>query len=675
VHVPESLITLAVLFATALLSAWLLNRLQQPPLIGYLLAGALVGPAGLGFVKDRESIETLAEIGVMLLLFTIGLELSLGTVRKLGRVVWIAGPIQLVGTIAVATLFALLRGRSLGSSIFFGFLISLSSTAIVLKLLHARGELDAPYGRLLIGILILQDLAVVPMMLAIPYLAGTAGGMGLSGVALALVKTAGAAVLIFVAARWLVPRLLRVVAGTGQKEIFIIAVLCLVVGTALASNAAGLSLALGAFLAGLVLSETDYGHQAMADVAPFRDAFNALFFVSVGMLFDARILLSQPLGVALAVATTLIAKSVFGALPALLSGYGVRVAVIVGVTLAQVGEFSFVLLQAGQELGLVPADVYQIFLAASILTMVATPFLHEASHALSEHLPGSRWGEKRRLSESGLMLPLMNHVVILGFGHMGETLAGVLLRGRVPFRVLDLNPERVRHGARRGIPVEYGDVTSDLVLREAGIETARAVIVVLSDPRSTRTSIRLCRSLNAGTFLLARTRYLRDVPELTALGADDVIAEEFETSLEIAGRVLRRLGLPMPWIESETEALRSGRHDGFRRFRAPGASPEEVRRALGGTRVEFISVGSDWKAVGRTLREIEIRAGGGAVILAVVRQGLATVAPDDDFGLDPGDQVLLLGTEETIDRSVELLRGAGWGTESRVVSEGVGEGT
>jgi CPA2 family monovalent cation:H+ antiporter-2 len=669
VHAPESLITLAVLFATALLAAWLLNRLQQPPLIGYLLAGALVGPAGLGLVKDRASIEALAEIGVMLLLFTIGLELSLGTVRKLGRIVWIAGPIQLVGTIAVAAVIAGLQGRSFGTSVFFGFLMALSSTAIVLKLLHSRGELDAPYGRLLIGILILQDLAVVPMMLAIPWLAGSAASAGAPAALLALAKTGGAAALIFVATRWLVPRLLRVVAGTGQKEIFVIAVLCLVVGTALASNAAGLSLALGAFLAGLVLAETDYGHQAMSDVAPFRDAFNALFFVSVGMLFDARILFSHPGMVVRAVATILVAKSIFGILPALLSGYGLRVAVIVGVTLAQIGEFSFVLLQAGQQYGLVPPDVYQVFLAASILTMVATPFLHEASHSLAEHLSGSRWGEKKRLTESGLILPLMNHVVILGFGHTGETLAGVLLRARVPFRVLDLNPERVRHGAQRGIPVEYGDVTSDLVLKEAGLETARAVVVVLSDPRSTRNAIRMCRALNTGAFLLVRTRYLREVPDLTALGADDVIAEEFETSLEIAGRVLRRLGLPMPWIESETEALREGRHDGFRRFRAPGASPEEVRRALGGTRVEFISIGSDWKAVGRTLRDIEMRSAGGAVILAVVRKGEPTVAPGGDFDLKAGDQVLLLGTQETLDRSVEILRGEGHATESRVVGE------
>jgi CPA2 family monovalent cation:H+ antiporter-2 len=667
VHVPESFLTIAVIFATALAAAWLLNRLGQPPLIGYLLAGALVGPAGLGFVRDRASIEALAEIGVMLLLFTIGLELSFGALRRLGRVVWIAGPIQLVGTIAVAFLIAYLQGRSFGSAVFFGFLISLSSTAIVLKLLHARQELDAPYGRLLIGILIFQDLAVVPMMLAIPWLAGSAASAGFTAALLTLGKTAGAALLIFVAARWLVPRLLRVVAGSGQKEIFVIALLCLVVGLAIASSAAGLSLALGAFLAGLVLSETDYGHQAMADVSPFRDAFNALFFVSVGMLFDARILLSHPGSVLRAVATILIAKAIFGAVPVLLSGYGLRMAVIVGVTLAQIGEFSFVLLQAGQEMGLVPPDVYQIFLAASILTMVATPFLHEASHALAERVPGGRWGEKKRLSESGLMLPLANHVVILGFGHMGETLAGMLLRARVPFRILDLNPERVRHGARRGIPVEYGDVTSDVVLKEAGIETARAVVMVLSDPRSTRMTTRICRSLNPGAFLLARTRYLRDVPDLTALGADDVIAEEFETSLEIAGRVLRRLGLPLPWIESETEALREGRHDGFRRFRAPGASPEEVRRALGGTKVEFISVGNDWKAVGRTLKEIDLRAGGGGVILAIVRKGRPTVAPGGDFQIDASDQVLLLGSQETIDRSVEILRGRGLGTPSQVV--------
>ncbi len=654
---PEFLGPLALVFLAALATAYLLHRVGQPPLIGFLVAGILLGPHGLKLVRDVRQVEALAEIGVVLLLFTVGLELSLPNLRRLGKIVWVAGPIQLFATVALAAAVTLPLGVSLPRGLFAGYLIGLSSTAIVLKLLIDRREMDAPHARFLVGILIFQDLAVVPMMLSIPLLAG-GRQLAAAGVAVALGKTVLTVALLMVAARTLVPPLLARVVATRRKELFIVAVLLLVMATALATSWAGLSLALGAFLAGLVLSESDYGHQAMADVAPFRDAFSALFFVSIGMLFDPGTLLARPAPVLVGLALVLAGKSALGALPVLLFGYGSRVATIVGLSLAQIGEFSFVLLRQGQAAGIVDRDFEQAFLATAVVTMIVTPLVSEWGHRVAPRLAQrSQTMRKLELAPRTEDLVAEGHVVVLGFGHMGETLARVLSRAKVPFRVLDLDPRRVGSGREKGLPIEYGDATSDVVLRRAGIAKARAAIVLLSDPRASLGAIRLCRNLSPSLYLLVRARYLREIPELSALGADEVVAEEFETSLEIAGRALRRLGFGMPWVEAETEEIRRARHDAFRTFRAPETSPEQLERALGATRIELVAVGPDWLAAGRSLQELKLRAAGGASALAVIRDGEPTVSPAGDFVLRDGDQLLLLGAEAAVERSLKLLRG------------------
>ncbi len=339
-------------------------------------------------------------------------------------------------------------------------------------------------------------------------------------------------------------------------------------GSSLATAWAGLSAALGAFLAGLVLSESEYGHQAMADVAAFRDAFNAVFFVSIGMLFDPRVLLREPFIVGVLLALILVWKTVAGGAAVLALGYGLRVATVVGLSLAQIGEFSFVLLRQGRAADLISGSAYQTFLAAAIITMIATPFLSEASHAVA-----LRVGRRETAPRARLEPVPEGIVVVIGFGHMGETVARVLRRAEAPFRVIDLDPDRVRRGTKLGVPIEYGDSTNDVVLRRAGIERARAAIVLISDLRATRQTVRHCRTLAPRLFILARARYVAEIPGLAAAGADEIVAEEFETSLEIASRTLKRIGSPLPWIESETDEIRKTREDGFRRFRAPG-SPE-----------------------------------------------------------------------------------------------------
>ncbi len=565
---PEFVGPLALIFLAALGTAYVLHRLHQPPLIGFLLSGAILGPFGLGLVRDVHVVEILAEIGVVLLLFTVGLELSLGNLRRLGKVVWVAGPIQVAASIALVYAVAAMGGYPAPRSLFYGYLVALSSTAIVLKLLMDRRELDSPHAKILVGILIFQDLAVVPMLLSLPYLAG-AGSSGLVPALAAAGKTILTAAALFFAARFLVPRFIGALAGTRQKEIFVVAVLFLVLGSSIATAWAGLSAGLGAFLAGLILSESEYGHQAQADVAAFRDVFNAVFFVSIGMLFDARTVLASAVPVAVLLALILVWKTIAGGAAVFALGYGLRVATVVGLSLAQIGEFSFVLLRQGQRSGLIESTVYQQFLAAAIITMLATPFLSEASHAVAFRVAGGAAG----LPRSFPPLPGENTVLVIGFGHMGETVARVLKKAGVAFRVIDLDPDRVKRGMKKGVPIEYGDSTNDVVLRRNGIESARAAVVLLSDPRATRQTIRHCRRLNAKLFILARARYIAEIPAFSAAGADEVVAEEFETSLQIADRAIQRLGVPRPWLPGETEEMRLTTAEGFRRFRAPG-TPE-----------------------------------------------------------------------------------------------------
>jgi CPA2 family monovalent cation:H+ antiporter-2 len=439
-------------------------------------------------------------------------------VRGLGRIVWVAGPVQLGGTIALAMAVAVLAGYPLTKGILLGFIVSTCSTVILLKLLVDRGETDSPHGRFLVGINVFGDLMVVPMMLLVgPLAAGKQ--VGAAAILLAIFKAAATVIVTFVVARRVVPRFLAAMVRTRQKELFTVAVLLVIFGTALATSAAGLSLALGAFLAGLVVSESEFGHQAVADVAPFRDAFTALFFVSVGMLLDARILLRHPMLVSIVLALVFLGKGVLGGLPPLLLGYGARIAVVVGVSLAQIGEFSFVLLEETRRAGAIDRTGYQVILAATIISMVATPFLFEASHSIALRVAGGIGAppserEPRRADAHRLPAPAEGHVVILGFGHTGETLARVLSRARVPFRILDMHPERVARGKAAGLPIEFGDAANDRVLKHAGIERARAALVLLSDPRGSRRVVRLCRSLAPGLFILARTRYLTEVSEL-----------------------------------------------------------------------------------------------------------------------------------------------------------------
>ncbi|HYE14884.1 MAG TPA: cation:proton antiporter, partial [Pyrinomonadaceae bacterium] len=513
--------------------AFAFHRLRLPTIVGFMITGVVIGPYGLRLIRDAHAIEALAEIGVVLLLFTIGLEFSLRRIVEMRRLVLAGGGMQVVITTLLVTAAAYLWGRPLSQALFFGFLFALSSTAIVLKSYIDRAEVDAPHGRAGVGILLFQDLSIVVMMLLVPVLGGREGASA-SRLALTLGAALAAVAVIILAARKAVPSLLYQIVRLRSPDLFIIFVVLMSLGTAWLTSQFGLSLALGAFIAGMVLSESEYSHQIVADILPFRDVFNSIFFVSIGMLLSLSALWADLPTVLAWVAALVAGKAAVVLAVVRLLGYSLRVSTMAALGLAQVGEFSFILARAGLPQGLLTEADYQRFLAASILSMIATPFLIKAAPRLGYAVqnffsPGSVLEPSVadfRPEEAGLR----GHVVIVGYGLNGNNLARVLRKVGVPYVILELNAEAVREAGARGEQIVYGDATRREVLHYAGVERARILVIAISDPVATRHTASLVRQMNPDIHIIVRTRYMSELQDLRALGADDVIPEEFETS-------------------------------------------------------------------------------------------------------------------------------------------------
>ena len=656
------LANLLVIFTVSIAVVFVFHQFRFPSIAGFLVAGALIGPNGLNLISDIGTVQVLAEIGVVLLLFTIGIEFSLVQLVSLPRLMFLAAPIQVGGVLLIAWFGAMLVGLSWQQGMFWGFLFSFGSTAIVLKTLAERGDSDSIHGRATIGILIFQDLAVVPMMLLTPILASQSEGGGLA-ILLTLGKSVFVVVLVIAAAWYLVPKLLEHIVRSRSRELFLLTIIVLCLGIAWLTSLGGLSLALGAFIAGLVISESEYSHQAMAEVLPFRDSFNSLFFVSIGILMDWRVLFEHPLPVAGLLVTILLVKFVAGAGAVLLAEVPPRSAIMVGIALAQVGEFSFLLAQQGQESGFLRGDPYQVFLAVSVLSMIVTPFLMRWSPYLARRVEAwqrlRHWLPSRTtahvLRTAGKQIRMKDHVIIVGYGLNGRNLARVLSDTEIPYLALDLDGDTVSREAKHGVPVYYGDATNPNVLRHMKIEDAKVLVVALSDPFITRRTVQVAKGLNPKLHVVVRTRYLRELEELHQLGADDVVPEEFETSIEIFALVLRTYKLPQEFVVQKAEQVR---REGYALLRR-SELPELAHHLRGGTltdaEVETCRIDEDSPAQGKTLAEISLRPRTGASVIAWTRSGVTQSNPSEKTRLMTGDIVVLLGSRAQIRQAMGLL--------------------
>ncbi len=636
---PGILFEFLVIIGFSIAALFVCNRLRIPGIVGYLAAGLLIGPSGLRLVTDTEMIGRYAELGVILLLFTIGLEISFRELLTARRMLVVGGALQLLLTGGAVFGVAMLLGLDPSVAVVFGMMIALSSTTIVMSALDSRGETGSPHGRFLLSVLIFQDLAVVPFMLLLPLLAGEAPPAP-GQVPLTLLLGGLVLVVILVSLRWVVPALLYHAARVRSSEVFLFSVVGVCVLTVYVSGMLGLSFAFGAFLAGLLIADSEFRHEALTLVLPFRDIFAGLFFVSIGMLLETEYLLAQPLLVGGLTLGIIVVKALFGMLSARGLGLPVCPVVIGGLSLAHVGEFSFVIATAALTLGVLPAGAYQLFLNAAVLSMAAAPFLIQLGRAVGDRLAVAvpqRGGEAEPA-------PVSDHLVIVGYGLSGRKIARIARESGIAYTVIEANPETVRHELAAGEPIFFGDAAHAGVLRSAGADRARALVCVISDPGAVARIVRAARALNPGLFIACRVRYAAEVEVLRENGADEVIAEEFEALIELVARVLSVYMVPFDEVEGYVERVRADGYAMFRSLRAPAGAGVDAMKRLYDLDIRTYRVAPSSPLAQLRLDESGLRDRYGATVLAIRREGTTIPNPPGDQALLPGDVVVLIGS-------------------------------
>lgn len=653
----EALKDIEILFGLALVTVILFQRLKFPSIIGFLVTGILAGPHALAFIQDTHQVEQMAEIGVVLLLFTIGIELSLKELMRIKHLVLWGGGLQVLVTIMAVAAVGAAFGFPVKQSVFFGFLVALSSTAILMKLLIDSGQADSPHGKMAMGILIFQDLCIVPLMLLIPLLAGN--GDDLSRILVIGAKAAAVILAAHYGARLLVPWIFKQVVKTRSRELFILTIIFIGLGTAWLTALAGLSLALGAFIAGLAISESEYSHQALSDIIPFREAFMSLFFISVGMLLDPAILATYPVLIASLVATILLIKTLITTGAAMTLGVPMRIAIIAALSLAQIGEFSFVLSQAGVKVGLLTPEMYQVFLAASIATMGLTPACLKYANPVADFVIGllpHEWTRGRGvLAKSEKTIPLNDHVIIVGYGVNGKNLARALKNLEIEHVVIDTNPFTVKKERKKGQHILFGDASKPEVLEHAHVNNARGMVIAISDAAASRRVAALARHQNPSLHIIVRTRYILEVEPLYKLGVNEVIPEEFETSIEILSRVLRNYMVPLAEIERCITEVRSDGYDMFRSMSKRHSHAVGISGYLSGAEIDTYMVQENSQLAGKSLSEGTIRNKSGATVLVIKRGEDVMPNPDPFWELQRDDIVLLLGTPQQLNAARNLF--------------------
>jgi len=656
-HAPL-LADLVVLLVVSIGVLYVSHRVHLPPIVGFLFSGMLLGPYGLGLVDAGENVQQMAEIGVVLLLFTIGLEFSLSELLRMRRAALLGGSVQIGVVTAAVSVVLVLAGVPANGAVFLGMAAALSSTAVVLRLLQQSAQVDAPHGRMSIAMLVYQDLMIVPMMLLIPVLAGTSGGIT-SALGGFFVQAVAILALVAVLARFVVPRLLDRVVHTRSRDLFLLTILTLCLSIAYVASLAGLSLALGAFLAGLLVSESEYSHQALADILPFRDVFASFFFISIGMLLDLQLAAREPLLLVGLVTSVLVIKVVAGTVAVLAVGSPLRAAVMTGMATSQVGEFSFVLTGAGVAAGLVGDTSYQWFVATTVATIGVTPFMLGAAPKLVSllhrlPLPDSLQSRGRLGASERTPKQLENHLVVIGYGVNGRNVCRAASVAGIPHVAVDMNPGIVNAERDRGVPIHYGDATREALLEHLGVPRARAVVVAFSDAAATRQVTSLVRALNPTCSIVARTRYVREVDALRALGADTVVPEELETSVEIVSRVLTGYLVPRTEIEAFIAEIRAGNYEMWRSQARTSASLHDLKQTLTDVEISTVRVEPGSALAGQKLMDSDLRRVYGVTVVAIRRDEELIPNPRGEESVQEGDLLVVLGLGEELAGAREL---------------------
>ena len=656
---------IVIILGLSVLIILIFHRLRIPSTLGFLLTGIIIGPYGLSLISASHEVELMAELGIIFLLFVIGIEFSIKGLISIKRTVFLGGFLQVTLTIGIISLVSLGFGLPLQRAVFMGFLFSLSSTAIVLKLLQERGEITSPQGRVAVGILIFQDIIVVPLILFTPLLAGNSPNL-LMTLLILVGKFVAIIVILFLLARYLVPKLLDRVVRTKNNELFLLTIIVICFATAWLTNSMGLSLALGAFFAGLIISESPYSHQAKANILPFREIFISFFFVSIGMLLDLRFFFQEILYIHFLAFVSLIAKMLIIFIVVIILRYPLRVVLLSGLTLFQVGEFAFILSATGIAEGLLSPENYQYFLAVSIMSMGATPFIIMWSPKITDFLlklPLSQQVKRRldsfqKVKAQSYRLPeaMEDHLVIIGYGINGKNIAKAARGANIPYVVVEKDMEALKQAQFNTESVVFGDATHEVILKHVHAYSARVVVIAISDPDTTRLIVSKIRELSDIVYIIVRTRYLKEIDGNLRLGADEVIPEEFETSIEIFTRVLHKYLVPENEIFSFIEAIRA---DNYEMLRGVSGLLKKGSLHLDIPHIRIYSIQvqcENNRVVGKSVEESGLRREFCISLLAIQRgqKYITQIEADTEIHMD--DVLYLLGTPENISKVSKFLQ-------------------
>lgn len=641
---------LAIILAVSLPVLYLFKKIKISPIVGFLITGVIIGPFGLNLIAQNEQIEVMSEVGIILLMFTIGLEFSIAKLLKMRKFLVLFGGLQVIITSLIGYLVLYFYGLSPEVALFIGMVASLSSTTIVLKLLAEKSALDSPHGKISVGILIFQDLAVIPMLIILPLL--KSGGNFSLGSFFYKIGLAAALIGGMIAlARFVVPKLLFYVSSMRVREVFTASMVALVFGTAYLAHSVGLSFSIGVFIAGFIIAESEYSYEILSEITPFRDIFNSIFFVSAGLLLSLTALQEHFMLIMLMSVLVICIKTIIVLAIVLFSGYPLRTGLTAGVSLAQIGEFGFILAQSGTTEGIISANGYNIFMSVAIISMIVTPFLFEFAPALMQMLNLKPLTDEQDDSKAP---PLENHVIIAGYGLNGRNLVKVLKETGIPYMILELNPATVKQVKAEGENILYGDITKRDILLKAGIKKAKVLVYAISDPQSTKVSLGMAKKMNPQVYTIVRTRYVTEVDELLRLKADSVIPEEFETSLQIFSKVLAEYHLPVNIVMRQINIIRQG---GYQLLRAEQGSinPMHLMDIIARSVTETFFIEENSPAIGKSLKELDLRAATGATVLSIVRADTPINNPSGSTTLQYGDVLVLTGTHQAVDDAMDVM--------------------
>lgn len=643
-----------LIFALSTIVNFLFTKIRVPTIIGYMLTGILAGPHLLALLESGHEIELMAEIGIILLMFTIGLEFSLNHLLKIRKIVFFGGLLQFILTSAIIMAVAMIYHVDWKGSLFFGFLTALSSTAIVLKILQERSEVTSNYGRTIIGILIFQDLILVPLLLFTPVLGGDFIETG--GLYILLLKTVFILAFVYVGNRWLMPKLLRIIAMTKNSELFLMSILLICLSVAFITSELGLSLAFGAFLAGLMVSESEYSHNAFGHLIPFKDTFSSFFFVSIGMLLDLNFVYDNLLFIIQLVAIVILVKALIAGGTAFVLGHTFIGTIMVGIALSQVGEFSFILARIGLQHNIVSSFYFQLFIAVSIITMSSSPFLIPISKRFAQFIL-KKFTLPKSLVEGIFPLPQIEipdyekHLVFIGKDTRALNLTKMAKYLDLPYISIAFDPAVVRERQKKGENIIYGDAINDPILIKAHADKAQIVVISVGNLITSMAIVERVKMLNKKAFIIVRTKNIEDIEELYKLGVDQVIPEEFETAIELFERILKKLLVPAKKINSTIGKIRN---DHYGIFRDKILKPDySIMEELPNLNISAIKLDDDVFVIGKSLDELKIRSTYGVTVVGILRGSELFEHPDSKITFKSGDVVYIMGRPGQVKMAIE----------------------